>query len=183
MIAEDSNILSDFFVPIFAVMLSSIIPIIITKHTRMRDKNQYVKFLRTNFSIIETYFYAIQIYKTTILAAIPMYCLVGVLVGFVFEMIIKTPLLYFALYVLKIDYIEKLFPFIQNLNGLNGLLFLSSYLNISIPIIFVIWCLWCYLLNSKELAIPKITETPSIKVSSNLVYLSFWVFFRYCNWN
>jgi hypothetical protein len=182
---EPLRILSQFIIPMFLVATSGIIPALISKHSKRQDKNQHIRFLRTNYSKIESYFYSIETYREFRIATVPLYFILGFIAGLTFELVLIKLLGKILNYVLKIDYIEKTLSFIYNITNLNAALFICSYFNISILIIFLLWVCWCCLLKSKKLAAPKITEHhsiktspdfPSLKMSSKLVYLSYWAF-------
>lgn len=174
---EPLNILSQLFIPIILVLISGIVSVIITKYSKIRDKNQYIKFLRTNFPIIEKYFLSIKIYKILRALGIAVF-LWSTIAGIIFESIIKNPLLNILLYILDIEFIKKSFStVISNLVGLDVILFLSSYLIIvSSLLICLIWIGWCQLFISMKVEVPKITEYSMIKVSTQIFYLSIWFF-------
>ena len=179
------KILSQLFIPLILVTASGIITAQISKHSKRQDKNQHIRFLRTNYSKIDSYFSLIKINRDFQIGLSPMVFMMGVIFGVAFELFIMKLTGMILDYIWEIDYIKKTLPFIYDVLGLDALLLICSYSNISILIIVVIWGCWCSLLKSKKLAAPKFTDHhsiktspdfPSINASSEFVYFSFWVF-------
>lgn len=184
---EPLNILSQLVIPIFLLAVSGVIPAYITKYSKKQDKTQYIRFLRTNFSTVEAYLIAIQDYKARRLGTAPMCLVLGIIIGIFFGLVMDLPVKGFLQYTSE-NILKKYFlVFYNNLTNLNLVLFYYSCLYIiSILIIFMIWFGWCELLKKTKLAEPKITRNypknpkilyiPSIKNSSDFVYLSLWSF-------
>lgn len=182
---EPLKILSQLFIPLILVTASGIITAQISKYSKIQDKNQHIRFLRKNYSKIDLCFNSIKNRRVFQIGLSPMYFMIGVTLGVAFELFILKLTGKILDYTWEIDYIKKTLPFSYDIVGLNAVLFICSYLNISIIIILVIWEGWCRFLESKKLTSPKITEHysiktspdfPSIKVSSDSVYFSFWIF-------
>lgn len=171
---EPLKILSQILIPLILVATSCIIPAFISHFSKRQDKNEYIRFLRTNNSTIKSYLDSIETYNT-IKQLNPFVFVLGITIGVIFGAIINPSLVSIFTHVFEIDYIETKFPIIHD-HTLNSVLFLFSYLHISILIIFVIWGGWYRFLRSKKFVAPKLTEYKLIKLSSMLVYWSFWVF-------
>lgn len=179
---------SQFFIPFILVVIPIIIASYITIYLKNREKSQYIRILRTNFPVINSYLNAINSDKEVRIGLIPMYIAFGFFAGAFFELLIY-PLLKGALvYILNIEYIGKIILFVfNNFTGLTANIFLYAYLYIISGLIFLgIWLLWCELLKSKNLGAPKIKINkptkpnfqgfPSLKFSSMMAYLSICVF-------
>lgn len=104
---EPINILSQLFIPLLMVTASYIITAKISNYLKKEDKNQHIRFLRTNYSIIDSYFNSIKTYRVSQVLS-PVFFMVAVTFGIVFELFIMKLRGKFLDYILGIEYIKKM---------------------------------------------------------------------------
>jgi len=172
---EPLQILSQLLIPIIIVIVTGFIQVIFKVYLSLREKNKYIKLLKANFSAVEEFLNTVKVYKiTTVYCSSYVYFIVGVLAGFLIELILVQVIANIFDYTLDINYIGNLLDLSSDIVILNVVVLIYSCSNIGILIVLLIFISWCKYLRSKKLFIPKIGKYGEVK--SSFVYLSFWVF-------
>ncbi|MGI5944575.1 MAG: hypothetical protein ACOX7X_07480, partial [Methanosarcina flavescens] len=157
------------------VIVTGFIQVIFKTYLSLREKNKYIKLLKVNFPSVEKYLDTVKIYKIiTVYCSSYVYFIVGILAGFLIELILVQVIAKIFDYILDINYIGNLLDLSSDVVILNVVAFFHSCSNMGILIVLLIFISWCRYLGSKKLFIPKIGEDGEVK--SSFVYVSFWVF-------
>lgn len=172
---EPLQILSQLLIPIIVVIVTGFIQVIFKTYLSLREKNKYIKLLKANFPSVEKYLDTIKTYKIiTVYCLSYVYFIVGILAGFLIELILVQVIAKIFDYTLDINYIGNLLDLSSDVVMLNAVAFFYSCSNSGILIVLLIFISWCKYLGSKKLFIPKIGEYGEVK--SSFVYQSFWIF-------
>lgn len=172
---EPSKILSQLVISIIPLIITGLIQVILKVYLSLREKNRYIKLLKANFPSVEKYLDRVKLYKIiTVHCSSYVYFIVGILAGFLIELILIQVIAKTFDYTLDINYIGNLLNLSSDVVMLNAVAFFYSCSNSGILIVLLIFISWCKYLRSKKLFIPEIGEYGEVK--SSFVYLSFWVF-------
>ncbi len=176
---EPIEVFSQCIIPIILIIISSIIPLIITVYSKTKDKNKYIKILINSFSIIGDYFYEINIYKflRAVGFALFLWCII---LGGLTEIVIIPHLIYILGYILTTGLPGDLFlNMMSNIKELDAFLFINSYLIIVSQLLFVLSFVFWFTALILLKKVPGINESYKIKtptLATQIVYLSIWIF-------
>ncbi|WP_410509898.1 hypothetical protein RSJ42_07150 [Methanosarcina hadiensis] len=172
---EPLKILSQLLIPIIVVIVTGFVQVIFKTYLSLREKNKYIELLKANFPSVEEFLDRIKTYKIiTVYFSSYVYFIVGVLAGFLIELILVPVIAYIFEYILDINYIGNLLDLSSDVVILNVVALIYSCSNSGILIALLFFISWCKYLGSKRLFTPKISEYGEVETS--FVYQSFWVF-------
>lgn len=186
---ESLSVYSQVLIPIFLVIISGALQVIIKIYLSSREKNQYVKLLKINFPSVKLFLDRIKEYKIDNEYLLPyIYFAAGLALGCKIEIILAQIIAAIFAFIFEIDYIENIMYSIFNIENLNHLseiqfnyirlnisMVYYSCLNVSVFAIILVFSLWRKFIKSRNFLEPKFANS-SINAYSSHVYFSYWLF-------
>ena len=174
---EPASIISQLLIPVIITILAGIIPAITIKYFSLREKNQYIKFLKMNFLPINEFMFQMGNYKTFKFFGAFVSLFLGFLIGIFIGVGVGISVFRIVDYIINSNYFQTHAPIENhNLFVINSVMFLIfiSYL-ISTGVTLLLGICGSKFNKSKNLNNSKLAEHGEIKISIYLLYFYSWL--------
>ena len=173
------DVFSKIVVPLISVYITWYIAISFNQKNGKKEKNQYLRIIKRNCSIRETFdkLFSLNNYKSRFVFTI----IYGITLGILYFFISLIPIIAIFALILQNDFLSKspLFFLIDPLNEFNRQLLLSTYLNLTLIPLFIISFLLLFLIkcrNNRIIISPKLVTRRRIGKFIQVLRCKFYSF-------